>query len=175
MKFIAILILSLSLASCSHSYYIVRHAEKAETTDSVSMNMQNDLPLSEAGKVRALVLKEVLDKKNIDYIFSTNTMRTRSTAAPLSEAVGVPVQLYSTQDSLNAFIQRLKNIESGNVLIVGHSNTVDDIVNLLAGSTKIPGDLKETEYDNLYIIKYTNFLGKRVSFRQEKYGYPSNP
>jgi Phosphohistidine phosphatase SixA len=174
MKFIIILIFSLSLASCSHSYYIVRHAEKAETTDSVSMNMQNDLPLSEAGKVRALVLKDLLDKKNIDYIFSTNTVRTRSTAKPLSDAVGVPVQLYS-QDTINSFIQRLKSIESGNVLIVGHSNTVDDIVNLLAGRTKIPGDLKETEYDNLYIIKYTNFLGKRISFRQKTYGYPSNP
>lgn len=175
MKLFALIILSISITSCSRSYYIVRHAEKAEVTDSVSKNMKNDLPLSEAGKVRALVLKNSLRKKNIDFIFSTNTSRTLATAKPLSDDIGVPIQMYSTQDTLAAFIQRLKNIPSGNVLVVGHSNTVDDIVNLLVGKTKIAGDLNDNDYDNLFIVKFKNFFGKRVSFKSRKFGYPSNP
>jgi len=174
MKFYFIAFLFVVVTSCSQRVYVVRHAEKAEPTDSVSMNLKNDLPLSEAGKVRAIILKEGLKDKNIDYIFSTNTLRTRSTAEPLSENIGVPVNLYG-MDTLDRFIDRVKNISSGNVLIVGHSNTVDDIVNKLLGSKRLHADLMDEEYDNLFVITYRNFLGKRVSFRNRTYGYPSNP
>jgi broad specificity phosphatase PhoE len=154
--------------------YVVRHAEKAELTDSVSMNLQNDLPLSEAGKVRAIVLRETLKDQNIDYIFTTNTLRTRSTADPLSEAIGVPFKLYE-MDTIDRFISHVKNLPSGNVLIVGHSNTVDDIVNKLLGKKRLHADLMDEEYDNMFVITYRNFFGKRASFRNRTYGYPSNP
>lgn len=162
-------------ASCTRTYYVVRHAEKAETTDSVAKNMQNDLPLSEAGKVRAIVLRDILKKRNIEYIFSTNTSRTLSTAQPLSEMTGVPIQQYTHKDTLDRFIERLQRLRKGNVLIVCHSNTVDEIVNTLTGSIKVPGDLKESEYDNLFIIKLKRRFGKKVDFEKIKYGYPSNP
>ena len=174
MKFYILSLFVIIITSCSQRVYIVRHAEKAETTDSVSMNLQNDLPLSEAGKVRAIVLKEALKNQNIDYIFSTNTLRTRSTAEPLSEAIGVPVKLYG-MDTLDRFISQVKNFPSGNVLIVGHSNTVDDIVNKLLGKKRLHTDLMDNEYDNMFVITYRNFFGKRVSFRNRTYGYPSNP
>ena len=174
MKFYILSLFVIIITSCSQRVYVVRHAEKAETTDSVSMNLQNDLPLSEAGKVRAIVLKEALKNQNIDYIFSTNTLRTRSTAEPLSEAIGVPVKLYG-MDTLDRFISQVKNFPSGNVLIVGHSNTVDDIVNKLLGKKRLHADLMDNEYDNMFVITYRNFFGKRVSFRNRTYGYPSNP
>jgi phosphohistidine phosphatase SixA len=82
----------------------------------------------------------------------------------------MPVRLYSSKpDSLDAFIQQIKNIHRGDVLIVGHSNTVDDIVNKLAGRIMVPGDLKDSEYDNLFILKRK---GSRYEFKREKYGKP---
>jgi phosphohistidine phosphatase SixA len=161
-------IIYLSLASCSHSVYVVRHAEKIAATDSAAKMMADDPPLSEAGKVRALVLKNELSSKHIRHIYSTNTIRTRSTAQPLSEAVKISIETYNNVDSLVKVIQSIK----GNVLVVGHSNTVDDIVNKLCRQTKIAADLNEKEYDNLFIVK---MRGKKRVFTKHKYGYPSNP
>jgi broad specificity phosphatase PhoE len=165
----------LTITACSSNrYFVVRHAEKTILTkDSANMMMGNP-PLSEAGKVRAFVLRDELKNQHIQYIFSTNTIRAIATAEPLNQSRGnTHIEFYSSsKDSLNGFIEKLKSIKKGNVLVVGHSNTVDDIVNKLCNSTKIPGDLKDSDYDNLYIIKKK---GKRMIFSQRKYGYPSAP
>jgi len=147
---------------------VVRHGEKISSTDSAAKMMANDLPLSEAGKVRAIVLKDELKGKHIKHIYSTNTIRTRSTAEPLSQATKINIELYSNVDSLVHVVQSMK----GNVLIVGHSNTVDDIVNKLCRQTKIAADLNDKEYDNLFVVK---IAGKKRNFARHKYGYPSNP
>jgi broad specificity phosphatase PhoE len=168
-KILSLAIISaILLSSCTRTLYVVRHAEKIAPADSIGKMMVNDLPLSEAGKVRAIVLKEQLSGKHIKHIFSTNTSRTINTAYPLSQAINIPIHIYSNMDSMISAVKVLK----GNVLVVGHSNTVDDIVNKLTGETKIPGDLKDYEYDHLFIIKLG---GKKAFFRQRKYGYPSNP
>jgi phosphohistidine phosphatase SixA len=159
---------SLVLISCSRTVYVVRHAEKISSTDSAAKMMANDPPLSEAGKVRALVLKDELKGKHIEHIYSTNTIRTRSTAEPLSRATKINIESYTNVDSLVNVVQSMK----GNVLIVGHSNTVDDIVNKLCRQTKIATDLNDKEYDNLFVVKIS---GKKRSFSRHKYGYPSNP
>lgn len=158
-------------SSCSRTVYVVRHAEKEVAGNNTAMTANNP-ELSEAGKVRAIVLREELKKKRVVHIYSTNTIRTISTAKPLSEQSGIPVQLYNTTDSLEYFINSVKAMKKGNVLIVGHSNTVDDVVNKLCGETKIAGDLADTEYDNLFIVK---LKGKKAKFSKKKYGYPSNP
>jgi broad specificity phosphatase PhoE len=124
--------------------------------------------LSEAGRVRAIVLRDELRHKYIKHIYSTNTIRTFTTAEPLSKAIGIPIVVYKDVDSLTSLIL----MEKGNVLVVGHSNTVDDIVNKLTGEKKIAADLKDPEYDNLFIVK---IKGKKKTFSQRKYGYPSNP
>ena len=167
-NFFFIALISLCFFSCSRSIYIVRHAEKVASTDSAAKMMANDLPLSEAGKVRAIVLKDELNNKHIKHIYSTKTVRTMATAGPLSQAIKINVEIYSNIDSLVNLIKSTK----GNALIVGHSNTVDDIVNKLCGQTKIAADLKDVEYDNLFVIK---FRGKKALFDRRKYGYPSNP
>ena len=131
-------------------------SEKAIVTkDSLNFTAANP-PLSEAGQVRAFVLRDELGKKNIENIFSTNYHRTVSTAMPLSDARNnMTIQYYnSSKDSLDSFIEKLKAIRKGNVLVVGHSNTVDDIVNKLTGEKNVAGDLRDSEYDNMYIIRY---------------------
>ena len=153
---------TLFLMSCgTTTYYVVRHAEKAAPTS----NMTSDVPLSEEGAQRAVALKDVLSDKDIRYIYSTNTIRTISTAKPLSETTGIPIQIYDAKDS--AFTGRLKTLPKGNVLIVGHSNTVDDIVYGITGR-KLFTDLKDDRYGDLFTIVRR---GKRkFEFTQNHFG-----
>ena len=160
---LVLLCLFISLTVCSQTYYIVRHAEKAVPVEGSNM-MANDPPLSDAGKARAQSLKELLKDKDIAYIYSTNTIRTRTTVEPLSQLSGITIQTYGPKPD-SAFIQQLRSLNK-NVLIVGHSNTVDDIVNMLCGEKKLPGDLPDSEYDNLFIVTKKN--GK-VLFDQRKF------
>ena len=172
-KIIACVFFFVLLCSCSSvKYYIVRHAEKEAPSAGTVMNTPNDPPLSAAGRVRAIELRETLKNKGIRYIYSTNTTRTISTAEPLNELRGdTQIEIYNTKDSLDYFISGLRQIKKGNVLIVGHSNTVDDIVNKLVGEVKVPKDLPDAEYDNLYIVTKK---GKQFRFENKTYGTPTN-
>ena len=172
MRLIYLFFLMLFVSSCSSvKYFVVRHAEKEGPGMGTGSMMANDPPLSAAGKVRAIELREALKGQNVYYIFSTNTMRTVSTAQPLNELRGTKIELYNTRDSLDFLIQKLKAIKKGNSLIVGHSNTVDDIVNKLCGEIKVPKDLPDSEYDNLYVVTKK---GKKMKFENKTYGTPTN-
>lgn len=166
------LLCSLFLFSCGTTIYVVRHAEKETGIDPTTMKTFTDPPLTNGGQERAMKLREMLGGKDIKHIYSTNTLRTISTARPLKElSLKIPIEIYSSRpDSMDAFIVQLKNIRKGNVLVVGHSNTVDDIANKLCQSTVVTGDLKDNEYDNLFIIKRK---GDKYQFSKEKYGKSS--
>lgn len=166
MRFLLLFFLAITiLSSCTTTYFIVRHAEKATATGTIA---SNDPPLTEAGQARALALEERLKKEKIGYIFSTNTIRTRTTAEPTRAYFNLVTETYAPRGD-SAFFARLRSLKK-NVLIVGHSNTVDDLVNQLCGTQKIPGDLPETAYDNLFVVKKK---GKKMSFENLKYGAPT--
>lgn len=168
---VSALTLAIMLTSCSHTYYVVRHAEKAVPSSGTTMSTPNDPPLSEVGELRALALKEALKDKKVEYIFSTNTVRTKSTAEPLRSSRALSIQSYGPMPD-SAFIKQLKGLKY-NTLVVGHSNTVDDIVNGLTGRHTIPADLQDSEYDNLFVVTYKRFLGSRIRYERRKYGAPS--
>lgn len=150
-------IVSLFLLSCkTTTYYITRHAEKLNTITS-------DPALSAEGEKQALNLKEYLKGKGIKTIYSTNFIRTKSTAQPTSLLFGVPVKIYNPAQS-KELVESLKKITAGNVLIVGHSNTVDDIANGLTGINNMT-DLADDEYSNLFIVKQR---GRKYSFKRIK-------
>ena len=165
-----LLILSLLLLnlSCSQSVFVVRHAEKA--APSGGNMMSSDVPLSEAGVERAALLRDLLRNKDIQSIYSTNTLRTRSTAMPLSEALNIPIQLYHPRDTLQQLAASVRS-SKGSVLLVGHSNTVDDLVNIIAGKNLVPADLPETVYDRMFILSKKK---SGMRFKQKSYGkvYP---
>ena len=156
------------LLSCGQTYYIVRHAEKAQPSSGTTMTTTNDPPLSSEGLQRAEALKETLANKGIRHIYSTNTIRTLSTVAPLSRHLNITPKLYSRIDE--AFVAELKSLKN-NALIVGHSNTIDDIVNRLSGQQHVAGDLPDSVYNHLYILK--NRRGK-LSFVSKRYGNQSS-
>ena len=149
----------LVLVSCkSTTYYISRHAERAGT-------MSSDPQLSPEGEKQALDLRDYLRGKNIKGIYSTNFLRTKATAKPTSELFNLPVSIYNPGQG-NTLIDSLKAVNQNNILIVGHSNTVDDLVNRLMGNTSLI-DLPETEYGSLFIVKK-----KGSSYTYEKIKVP---
>lgn len=152
-------------ASCKQQLYIVRHGEKeAPTADMQSK--KNDPALSAEGRYRMVYLGKKLSSKKIKYIYSTNFNRTRETAGILNNfIITQPVMTYpASLDSLDSFIGDLKKIKKGNILIVGHSNTIDDIANRLCKSKVVDSDIPETDYNNLFIITRK---GKKYSFKRE--------
>lgn len=154
-----ILLLSVFFFSCSNTIYIVRHAEKAP-----QLGNNSDVSLSSDGQQRAQTLRSILAGKKIKQVYSTNTIRTKSTAQPTADHFGLSISTYGPRPD-TAFINLLKASKK-NILVVGHSNTVDDIANMLTGEKVVPGDLNESEFDNLYVIRRT---GKKFAFKKEKY------
>lgn len=121
--------------------YLVRHAEK--TTE------KSDPALTEAGEARAKALANLLADKQITHIHSSDTRRTRDTAAPLAKRLGLKVDLYDARD-LPAMAAKLKAMP-GRHLVVGHSNTTPQLTELLGGDGGSP-IVEATEYDRLYWV-----------------------
>jgi broad specificity phosphatase PhoE len=128
---------------------LLRHAEKDTTAIGSSM-MQADPPLSAPGIQRSGKLLETLKPYHIDSIFSTNFNRTRSTVLPLATKFGLSIRLYDPKNQA-LFADRLKNMAGTTVLVVGHSNTIPALVNLLIGNPKYP-NLADNEYDKIWIL-----------------------
>lgn len=145
MQRICIVVFVFFLLSCkTTTYYISRHAEKAGA-------MSSDPPLTAEGERQAQDLRNYLSSKKIGAVFSTNTIRTKATAAPTAELYHLPIIIYNAAQSV-ALADSLKAHNIRNVLIIGHSNTVDDMVNRLM-ETNTMNDLPETEYGSLFIVR----------------------
>jgi phosphohistidine phosphatase SixA len=117
--------------------YLVRHAEKMAGQDP---------DLTPQGLARARHVAAILRRAGITAIFSTKTLRTQQTAAPLAQQAGLTVQLYDPLAPL-AQVEKVRAL-SGAVLVVGHSNTLPELVKLFGGA---PGsDIADDEFDRLY-------------------------
>ena len=134
----------------AQTIYIVRHAEKLTDTTQMDMMSRNDPPLTREGYQRAEALGGYLKKKNIGYIYVTPYSRTRSTALPTADLTKTKIEFYGPSMDMN-FIQKIRSLDK-DVLVVGHSNTVDDLVNQIMGQTLL-SDLSDKEYDRIFIIQ----------------------
>lgn len=125
-------------------FIVVRHAEKA--TDD-----PRDPSLSEAGQVRAQALAQRLRGTPLQAIYVTEFRRTQQTAAPTAAAHALASTEYSAKANADEFAARLrKQHANGNVLIVGHSNTVPGIAAALCACDVTAMD--ESEYDRVTLI-----------------------
>lgn len=123
--------------------YIVRHAEKAAVGG-------DDPPLSAAGQARAEELAHVLADEGLDAVFVSNFLRTQQTGAPAATAAGVAPEEYPAADT-RALVDTILGDHAGErILVVGHSNTVDDIAARLGASGL--SDLAENQYDRLFVV-----------------------
>jgi len=137
----ALLLFAASEARAQSAIILVRHAERLdESTDS---------PLSTAGEQRAQLLARMLDSAGVSAIYTTHFQRTFKTAEPLAKRLGLTI----TQDDPPAaeLLRRIRaSHPTGTVLIVGHSNTVPELLTALGYKT--PVQIAASEYDNLFIV-----------------------
>ena len=135
-------------AAAQQTVFLVRHAERADSSPGTSPTMAADPDLSEAGRARAEYLAEALKDAKITAIFATEFKRTQQTAAPLAKALGVTVKIVTSKNDAS-LIADLKAAK-GNVLVVGHSNTVPEIIKRLGVTTAVA--IGDDDFDNLFIV-----------------------
>src|SRR6185436_3220830 len=93
----------------------------------------------------AVILQDV----NFDAFYSTNYNRTLQTIQPIATSNNKDVTIY---DPANFSLQDVIADHKGtNVFIVGHSNTIPELINAYLGAEIYP-DMAETDFGNLYKI-----------------------
>lgn len=122
--------------------FFVRHAEK-------SKDDPRDPNLNEEGHARAEQLKYHLAEAGITKIYSTDYKRTQQTVAPLAKALGIETEIYPTD--LLSIAEDLKKATTGNILVVGHSNTTPKLINKLLGEERY-AKLDESVYNKLFML-----------------------
>ncbi|RZJ76301.1 MAG: histidine phosphatase family protein [Flavobacterium sp.] len=141
--------------------FVVRHAEKV--TDDPK---DKDPLLSEIGALRAVDLMKLLRGEKIDSIFTTDYKRTKLTAFPLADKIGISMKTYNPAEQKVLAKQLITNAKGKKILIVGHSNTVLDVVEAF-GAEKPVKELTDDDYD--YIFEIT-IKGDKAEVKVNRYG-----
>jgi phosphohistidine phosphatase SixA len=121
--------------------FIVRHAEKASAGD-------KNPDLSVQGQKRADALAHILKDLQITSVFVTEFRRTQETAAPTARAAHVSPTLIPAND-MGSLVEKLRAL-NGNALVVGHGNTIPDLLKALGIAT--PVSIPEDDYSEIFAV-----------------------
>lgn len=129
--------------------FLVRHTEKVEDTE-------DDNPeLTERGKERAQEIAVLLEKAEIDALYSTPYVRSIGSLKPLSEKSAVNINKYDEDLDLRDFINGILEKHTGErVVIVGHSTTIPGMLNVLMAEN-IYEELEHGRHDDLFQVIIT--------------------
>jgi broad specificity phosphatase PhoE len=136
---------------------LVRHAEKALSTI-------EDPPLAPEGEQRSEHLAQMFGEGagagRLEAIYVSNTRRTQQTAAPLAARLHlVPVILASTDAGASAS-RILSEHRGGAVLVIGHTNTVPELVRELSGKEIEP--IADGDFGEIYVLSVPRFGGASI-------------
>lgn len=145
--------------------WVVRHAEKTTVNPK-----DKDPELSPEGSVRAEALLKLLKGEKIDSIFVTVFKRTKLTAFPLADELGLAMKTYNPADQKALAKQLIANAKGKKIVIVGHSNTVLDIVEAFGGSKPIQ-EIKDDEYDYIFALTVKK---SKTEVKVDRYGKANN-
>jgi phosphohistidine phosphatase SixA len=137
----AFVIFAVSGANAAPLIFVVRHAEKAA-------GQGNDPELSPAGQKRATALAQMLNDAQLTAIFTTEFKRTQQTAAPTAKETQITPATIPGND-IAGLVAKLRQLK-GNALVVGHSNTVPEVVK--AFGIQAPVTIPDDDYTELFII-----------------------
>jgi phosphohistidine phosphatase SixA len=127
---------------------LVRHAEKAAEPGP-------DPSLSAEGQARARALAESLRGSGVQAVVTSQFQRTKATAAPLAEALGLTAEVVPASADVAMHARQvaeavLSKHAGRTVLVVGHSNTIPAIVRALGGEAA--ADIPDPVYDRMYVV-----------------------
>lgn len=135
-------------ARAADTVYVMRHLQKG---------IGDDPPLSARGWMNAQSVGDRLANSGIKAIFATPTHRAMQTGEPLAKRLGISITTYDPRDP--AGLIRSVAAVDGAVLIVGHSNTVPDIVARLGGT---PVALGEDDYGTIFVVTPGNSTVEQI-------------
>ena len=107
-----------------------------------------DPDLTAEGQRYAIAVSDRFRGDPPDVIYVSSPKRAPQTAAPLAARLELTPKIYDPKDTA-ALVAAVK-AESGTVLIVGHSNTVPDIVEQLGGTR--PATLVHQDFGDIWHI-----------------------
>jgi phosphohistidine phosphatase SixA len=161
MALLSVVVLALNAAPAlaqDQVFFIVRHAERADAPPRATRHPMTpatghppmngpDPALSPAGHARAKRLAYTLREAGVAQIVTTRYLRAKQTAAPLAQRLNLkPV---TAPDNLGSLVDALRP-ERRTTLVIGHSNTVPQIVKGLGVATDVT--VREQDYDDLFIV-----------------------
>ncbi|MFK7948186.1 MAG: YHS domain-containing (seleno)protein [Saprospiraceae bacterium] len=126
---------------------LVRHAEKVQ-------DGTKNPTLTKDGILRSIQLAYMLRADSIAGVFSTNYERTIKTAEPTANFHDLPVLKYSPRNHEVFINNLLMQYRGKKVLVVGHSNTIPNIVQILTG--KPQWQIKDYIYNDLFVVTVVN-------------------
>jgi broad specificity phosphatase PhoE len=145
MKHLALILwISLLLAANANAapvVFIIRHGEKASTGG-------KDPDLSAEGQKRADALAHILKDSQITSVFVTEFKRTQETAAPTAKAAHVSPTVLPAND-IGTLVEKLRAL-NGNALVVGHGNTIPDLLQALGIAT--PVSIPDDDYTEIFAV-----------------------
>jgi len=150
--------------------YLVRHAERADEP-------RQDPPLTEKGTARAQELARILGNANIKAIFTSQFARTKLTAEPLAKQANVAVTSISlsvnpsnprqiSEQSTAEVTNKILERAGESVLVVGHSNSIPDVIKMLGGD--VTPTIDEKKFDDLFVV--TVYAKGKAKVAHMKYG-----
>lgn len=120
---------------------LVRHAE---------VNSGINPALSPPGQQRAILLARMLRDINLKAVFVTEFQRSVQTGTPAADMAGLTVTPYSHGDPAGLVATVNTAHKKGTVLVIAHSDTVDDIA---AGfNASGAGTLASGQFDRMFLI-----------------------
>lgn len=134
--------------------FLVRHAERADAP-------REDPPLLETGTARAQSLARILAKSGIKAIYTSQYLRTKATGEPLAKQLGIEGVAISlktsaanprqvTPESIKEITDKIFQRPGENALVIGHSNSVPDVIKALGGDV-VP-TIDEKEFNDLFVV-----------------------
>src|SRR5712691_3138540 len=133
--------IAVTIASAQPVVVIVRHAEKAASGG-------KDPDLSAAGRERAEALARILKDSGITAIFTSEFKRTQETAAPTATSAHVTPTVVAAKDTAG-LVAKLHQL-NGNALVVGHGDTIPNIIKSLGINSSI--NIPDADYSELFIV-----------------------
>jgi broad specificity phosphatase PhoE len=129
-----------ALASAGTPVYVMRHLD--------TQGGERDPALLPSGQQAAARLARSFGNAPPRTILITDFRRTRETVAPLARRLGITPLVYDPAD-MPGLVARVR-ASPGPVLVVGHSNTVPDIITALGGQA--PPPIQHDEFGEIWRI-----------------------
>ncbi len=148
--------------SVATTLILIRHGEKdnpeaGDPPGGPSLNVD--------GKARAKMLVHVLGQTGIRAIYTSTLIRTQEMAQPLAAQLA-PIPSVPLDDPVQIKKHISVNHAGETVLVIGHNNTIPQLINLYTGG-HLPL-INELEFDNMFVLTALNSAAAFVT--RLKYG-----